>query len=68
MKNTNLNSRKLNSRKQQPWTTEQAIELSQHLAIAYCPGMANSTTHNDSWTTEKLINLGNRMTQAYLLG
>jgi hypothetical protein len=63
MKSTNINSHR-----QQPWTTEQTINLSQNLAIAYCPGMANSTTHDDSWTTEKLINLGNSMTQAYLLG
>lgn len=56
-----------NINSQQSWTTQQMVNLSRNLAIAFNPGMDDSnTTHDDNWTTEKLINLSNSMAQAYL--
>lgn len=52
--------------KQSTWTTQQMVNLSQNLAIAFNPGMADTDpVSSDSWTTEKLVQLSNSMAQAY---
>jgi len=50
------------------WATGKIINLSQNLAIAFNPEIADfSKTHQNCWTTQKLIHFSNSLAQVSLL-
>ena len=49
------------------WTTQKFVSLSNNLGQAYCPGSDNTKANKkaDFWTTDKLISMSRYLSYAY---